>query len=249
MKGVSLPDSPEALQSPQLLAWSARGTSLTLQLYKSPTLHGLALHQFLRRCPALQYLTVDGWPGPRAIDAARFEIALAAVPGVVVLGCHYCVPAGSFPAGLRRLRLVSIPEREDVEVLFTRLQLLPDLQVVKLALQGQQLLLRKDSLSGVRLPRLRSLHVDMDCRQGSMKLDLSWLAAPRAFAFILKMTDWQEHACDRWVEPLQALQGGVLQSQDKLTLVVQPEHLCSAARALLDTLCLTGAAVTERKRD
>ena len=246
---VRLPNAPGILQSPLVQSWRARGKQLMVRLHGCSRLQAPLLGKFLASCPALEHCGGDGWPVPHAVDAASFEAALTAVPGLISLGCIHYLPAGNFPASLQRLRLMSVTqEGAAVEGVLARLQVSPELRHVKLGLQGQQLQLRQHMLGRVQLPSLRVLEMQLECKYGTPELDLSWLAAPRSFAVRLEIHEWPPIIL--WEQPLQALQHGVLQSQDKLLVAARPPgHFSSAAQALLDALRLAGVSVTERKYD
>ena len=241
-----LPRQQRALHSPLVQAWAKRDTHLKFNVSDTLLLRDPALAVFLRDgCLALETLTVDRdslLPSPMQseeaaeIDAAHLEVALAPLHRLRHLNCWRLIPAFRLPPTLQTLSLYNAPgEGARFEALFVRLQLLTELEKVSITVSGQQLSLRQDMLCGTQLSGLRSLEIIMPSQEDG-KLDLSWLSAPRSFILHILLVDRLNHSSGRWVQPLQALQDGVLQPCDQLSLMRKSELLCPASLALLQTL-------------
>ena len=188
--------------TPLLGSWATRWTGLELILDD----HGVqpGLQAFMCGSAALHSVTV----GP-SIYSEAFSLendtvleedliavlhALAVAPALQSLTCPAFIPA-VLPKSLERLEIgyVKWADEELEDYFLHGLQLLPRLREIEIYLGECWAVLSVDRLSGLVLPSLQCLKLDLGLADDLKAFDMSWLSSKRrSFKLILVMSSYEK---------------------------------------------------------
>ena len=200
---LSCCETPAIFTSPAVLRWAQHAEELWLDRQGAS---GVALRQLVERATSLTsamlWTSLGDDSRRSAVDCALCNDAFATSCSIKELKAYSYVPS-AVPTSLERLEIVLTQQQcastlpESLEVLFARLQYLPNLSEVKLDLEDfERVQLSAAALSQIRLRQLYVLDLSFTVSDSTV-LDVSWLvSSSRAFYLDLYVVeDCESYPC------------------------------------------------------